>query len=73
MVCRYKDALWGPACKTAYGTDRRIAKDIRDGMRQIERSPVNFGIVAVQLTNRFPHEKMYEVDPSTGDILSLHK
>lgn len=69
LICRYADSSWGLACKVAYGTPAQTAKGIRKGMRQIEGSAADLGIVVVQLTNRFPHDKMYDVDPSTGEIV----
>ena len=71
IVCTYKQARWGIACKAAYGSSRTTAQKIRDGIGQIERSGAELGIVVVQMTNRFPHNNMYKVDNATSEIKSL--
>jgi len=72
VVCCYGGARWGIACKVVYGSNRETAKDVRKARKQIENSDVDFGLIAVQTTNRFPHERMYTVDWTTGDISSFH-
>src|SRR4030066_508305 len=58
VVARYKNTLWGFACKTLSGNLTTAAKRIREGLHQIEKAQVDFGIVAVQGTNLFPHDQM---------------
>jgi len=72
VLCTYKQVRWGLACKVAYGSSKQTAKNIRAGMGQIERSGAELGLVVVQMTNRFPHDKMYAVDHPSGGIVSLH-
>jgi len=68
--CAFAGSAWGIACKAAYGKPATIAKRIKDGVWQIDRAPVDHGFVAVQVTNIFPHEKMYEYDAAADVITS---
>ena len=58
LVCAFNGQRWGVACKVAYGTEDQIADALSDGVRQVEESNVEAGIVVVDMTNVFPHERM---------------
>jgi hypothetical protein len=65
--CTYLDRRWGVACKAFYTTDRdHQVKVIVDGAKQLERAPVDRGIVAVNLANVFPHMELFNYDFSTS-------
>lgn len=69
ILCTHNHIRWGLAAKVAYGSSKTSAGSIRTGMRQIEKSGVDLGLVVIQMTNRFPHEQMYAVDDSTGKYI----
>lgn len=73
VTCSFQDATWGLACKCAYGTPDTTADKLRKGVRQIERSGVDFGLVVVGLTNIFPHDRMYERNSETGEVTTLRQ
>jgi len=68
--CTFQDNNWGLACKVAYGSPERFTKAIRKGEKQIEKSKSDLGLIIVQLTNKFPHDKMYWRDTKKGQIIS---
>lgn len=70
VLSRYKNMTWGLACKSAFGTERTLAKAIRKGVKQIISSDVDCGIVVVQITNTFPHNAMYGRNPENGNIMT---
>ena len=59
VLATYRGKRWGLACKSAYGSPTTVAKAVRKGAKQIERSDIDFGMIVVQLTNIFPHDRMY--------------
>lgn len=71
VCCDFQGTRWGFSCKVAYGGPDRVAKAIRSGEKQIERSRVELGIVVVELTNHFRHDKMYGRNHQSDEILSL--
>lgn len=77
VTCLFDGHKWGIACKTANGISDTVSKAIRTGEKQIEREAkkgnIEYGVVAVNITNVFPHSQMYKQDPNTGDIYSLHE
>jgi len=60
------------ACKTVYNSAKSTPRAIRKGIEQIYNSKADFGLVIVQLTNIFPHNKMFWIDTTSGDIISFH-
>jgi hypothetical protein len=71
VTCSFQHATWGLACKCTYGRPDTTADKLRKAVRQIERSDVDFGLVVVSLTNVFPHNRMCERDPETGEVTTF--
>jgi len=51
ITCRYREHLFGLACKAHYGQSDRAVQAIRRGWNQILSSPVDYGFVMLHLTN----------------------
>ena len=61
MQCTFNGERWGLECKAFYSFDRdKQCAKIVEGADQIERSPVDFGMVAVNVSNIFPHEALFD-------------
>ncbi len=58
ILCVHEGAVWGVACKVAYGDPATTARAIKKGAAQLQRSAAQFGVVAVRITDVFPHEKL---------------
>lgn len=58
---------WGIACKNPTGSTSSIRKAIRKGINQIENARVDFGIVAIDLTNIINHSEILIDRRNTGE------
>jgi hypothetical protein len=58
VVCTYRGARWGVACKAAYGSANRAVKAVKEGVDQLEKSDCSEGAVVVRMTDVFPHGEL---------------
>jgi hypothetical protein len=68
--------LWGFACKVPYSNDpSKLFDHVKKGVRQIEKSPADTGVVVISLKNYLPHDKLfpqYGVDSAGNLLLGSH-
>lgn len=58
LTLNFLNYKWGIACKNPTGSTKSITKAIRKGINQIENARVDFGIVAIDLTNIINHSEI---------------
>lgn len=58
VICQFEGLRWGVACKVAYSDMRRVFRSVKRGADQLQRSEADTGIVAVRVTDIFPHERL---------------
>lgn len=58
VVCTYRGARFGVACKAVYGSANRAVKAVKEGVDQLEKSDCSEGAVVVRMTDVFPHGEL---------------
>jgi hypothetical protein len=73
--CTYLGQRWGIACKSFHTTDRdRQVDAIVEAAKQLEKAPVDRGVVAVNLANVFPHMELFKINfPTSAEGIALVK
>lgn len=72
IACMFRHAKFGVACKFAYSNNRRTQLDaIMKGVRQLEDSECEYGVVLVNVTNLIPHDLFLPEPPSSGERSSI--